>query len=82
MLFLSFEEKKIQAYKSNQWCNKQFIINSTQLHLDPSITKYSQTCIKRTPLGQTKSGLSRQVTSYKRLNWYGIFYDSIKKNDL
>jgi len=36
MLFLSFEETKIQAYKSNQWCNKQFIINSTQLHLDPS----------------------------------------------
>jgi hypothetical protein len=30
--------------------------------------KYSQTCIKRLPLGQTKSGLVRQVTScIKRL---------------
>jgi hypothetical protein len=32
------------------------------------ITRYSQTCIKRSPLGQRKSGLIRQVTSYKRFN--------------
>jgi len=25
--------------------------------------RYSQTCIKRSPLGQRKSGLSKQVTS-------------------
>jgi hypothetical protein len=34
---------------------------------------YSQTCIKRSPLGQRKSGLLRQVTSYinlKTIQWY------------
>ena len=36
---------------------------------------YSQTCIKRSPLGQRKSDLIRQVTSYKRFNLYDIFYD-------
>ena len=40
---------------------------------------YSQTCIKRSPLGQWKSGLIRQVTSEKRLIWYEIFYDGTRK---
>ena len=31
-----------------------------------SINMYSQTCIKRSPLEQRKSGLIRQVTSFKR----------------
>ena len=35
---------------------------------------YSQICIKRSPLGQSKSGLLRQVTSEKRLNLYELFY--------
>ena len=39
----------------------------------------SQTCIKRSPLGQRKSGLLRQVTSYKRFNSYEIFYDSTRQ---
>jgi len=42
---------------------------------------YSQTCIKRSLLGQRKIGLIRQVTSYKRFNSYDIFYDR-KKSDL
>jgi hypothetical protein len=32
---------------------------------------YSQTCIKRSPVGQRKSGLIRQAISYKRFNSYG-----------
>ena len=40
---------------------------------------YSQTCIKRSPLGQRKSGLIRQVTSLKRFNSYEIFYDRTRK---
>jgi hypothetical protein len=31
------------------------------------VVKYSQTCIKRSPLGQRKSGLIRQVTSKRGL---------------
>jgi hypothetical protein len=41
--------------------------------------KYSQTCIKRSPLGQRKSGLIRQVTSKKRLNSYEMFYARTRK---
>ena len=41
--------------------------------------KYSQTCIKRSPLEQRKSGLIRQVTSSKRLNSYELFYDRTRK---
>jgi hypothetical protein len=37
------------------------------------IFKYSQSCIKRSPLGQLLSGLIRQVTSLKRFNSYEIF---------
>ena len=40
---------------------------------------YSQTCMKRPPLGQRKSDLIRQVTSIKRLNSYEIFYDRTRK---
>ena len=40
---------------------------------------YSQTCIKRSPLGQRKSGLIRQVTSKKRFNSYEIFYVRTRK---
>jgi len=40
---------------------------------------YSQTCIKRSLLGQGKSGLLRQVTSKKRFNSYEIFYDRTRK---
>jgi hypothetical protein len=44
--------------------------------------KYSQSCIKRSPLGQIRSGLIRQVTSYKRFNSYEIFYDRTNKDDI
>ena len=40
---------------------------------------YNQTCIKRLTLGQRKSGLIRQVTSYERFNSYEIFYDRTRK---
>jgi len=40
---------------------------------------YSQTCIKRSLLGQRKGGLLIQVTSLKRFNSYEIFYDSTRK---
>ena len=43
------------------------------------IFKYSQSCIKRPPLGQRLSGLIRQVTSLKRFNSYEIFYDRTRK---
>jgi len=42
-------------------------------------TKYSQTCIKRSPLEQRKSGLIRQVTSSKRFNSYEFIYDRTRK---
>ena len=35
--------------------------------------------IKRSSLGQRKSGLIRQVTSLKRFNSYEIFYNRIRK---
>ena len=34
---------------------------------------YNQTCIKRSPLGQRKSGLIREVTSWKGFSWNKIF---------
>ena len=40
---------------------------------------YSQTCIKRSPLGQRNSGLIRQVTSLKRFNSYEICYNRKRK---
>jgi hypothetical protein len=40
---------------------------------------YSQTCIKRSPFGQWKSGLSWQVTFLKRFNSYEIVYDRTRK---
>ena len=40
---------------------------------------YSQTCIKRSLLGQRKGGLLRQVTSYKRFNSCKIFLQDKKK---
>ena len=43
------------------------------------IKRYSPTCIKRSPLGQRKSGLISQVTSEKRFNSYKIFYDRRRK---
>ena len=43
------------------------------------IFKYSQSCIKRSPLRQRLSGLIRQVTSLKMLNSYEIFYDRTRK---
>ena len=43
------------------------------------IPMYSQTCIKRSPLGQRKSGLIRQVTSQKSFNSYEIFYGRTRK---
>ena len=42
-------------------------------------SNYSQTCIKRTPLGLRKGGILRQVTSQKRINSYKIFYDDKKR---
>jgi hypothetical protein len=39
------------------------------------IYRYSQICIKRSSLGQSKSGLLRQVTSKKRF----ILYDRTRK---
>ena len=46
---------------------QQFIHSNTQ--------KYSQACFKRSPLGQRKGGLIRQLTSQKRFNSFEIFYD-------
>ena len=43
---------------------------------------YNQTCIKRTPLGQRRNGLLRQVTSYKRFKSYEIVYNRRRKGDL
>jgi hypothetical protein len=43
------------------------------------IFKYSQSCIKGSPLRQRLSGLIRQVTSLKMLNSYEIFYDRTRK---
>ena len=40
---------------------------------------YSQTCIKRPPLGHRKSGFIRQVTSWKRFNSYEIDYGRTRK---
>ena len=40
----------------------------------------SKTCIKRSPVGWRKSGLLRQVTSYKRFNAYANFLWQDKKN--
>jgi hypothetical protein len=39
--------------------------NNIPLHdsINYFIAKYSQTCVKRSPLGQIKSGLTRQLTS-------------------
>ena len=43
------------------------------------IFKYSQSCIKGSPLRQRLSGLIRQVTSLKRFNSYEMFYDRTGK---
>jgi len=43
---------------------------------------YRQTCIKRSPLGQNKCDLIRQVTSWKKFYSKEIFYDRTKKGDL
>ena len=43
------------------------------------LSEYSETCIKRSPLGQSKSGLLRQVTSYKRFNLNELFYVRTRK---
>ena len=43
------------------------------------IWNYSQTSIKRSSLGQRKSGLIRQVTSLMKFNSYAIFFDMTKK---
>jgi len=42
---------------------KNALIFIPTLHAMAHYAMYSQTCIKRSPLGQTKSGLIRQVTS-------------------
>jgi hypothetical protein len=39
----------------------------------------SQTCIKRSVMGQIKSGILREVTSSKRINSNEIFYDRSRK---
>ena len=38
-----------------------------------ALTVRSNTCIKRSPLGQRKSGLIRQVTSLERFDSYEFF---------
>jgi hypothetical protein len=43
---------------------------------------YRQTCIKRSPLGQRKSGLLRQVNSEKRFNSDEFFKTEEEKGDL
>ena len=43
------------------------------------IFKYSQSCIKRSPLGQILSDLIRQVTSLKGFYSYEMFYDRTGK---
>jgi hypothetical protein len=43
---------------------------------------YKQTCIKRSPLGQRKSGLLRKVNSEKRFNSDEFFKTEEEKGDL
>jgi len=57
----------------NQLYNALVVLCESQFY------KYSQTCIKRSHLGQRESGLIRQVTSLKRFNSYEIFYDRTRK---
>ena len=51
--------------------------NFDQFHMN--VNCISQTCIKSSPLGQRKNRLIRQVTSWKRLNSYELFYDRTRK---
>jgi hypothetical protein len=46
------------------FCNDKRNSLLMYVHQSPSITAYSQTCFKRSPLGQRKSGLLRQVTYF------------------
>ena len=57
----------------------QDIMIYTQAQYCYSVSNYSRTCIKRSPLGRRKSGCLRLVTSKKRLNSYEIFYDRTRK---
>jgi len=43
--------------------DKYFVFQDTGLYRTVNMIKYSQTCIKRSPLGQRKSCLYRQQTS-------------------
>ena len=42
-------------------------------------SKYSQSYVKKSPLGQRASGLIRPVASCKRFNSYEILYDRTAK---
>ena len=60
--------------KNTKVCHKEVRFRTFSL--------YSQTCIKRSPVGQIKGDLIRRVTSYKRFNSCEIFYNRTRKGDL
>jgi hypothetical protein len=59
--------------KNTKVCHKEVRFRTFSL--------YSQTCIKRSPVGQIKGDLIR-VTSYKRFYSCEIFYERKRKGDL
>jgi len=59
--------------------HEPLLLNPKVLQTAKTGNKYSQTCIKRSPWGQRKSVLIRQVSSEKRLILYEIVYDSTRK---
>jgi hypothetical protein len=66
-----------QDLRIHLWCENA--LRNPFLQYTSMIYIYSQTCIKRSPLEYRKSGLLRQVTSWKTFNSYEIFYDKTRK---
>ena len=61
----TFEVRKVALYFLSRWTLGSIHIQSN--------------CVKISPLGQTKSGLITQVTSYKWFNSYEHFYVRTRK---
>ena len=53
-------------------------LEELKINKTSTFIKYCQTCIKRSPLGQRKRGLLRQVTFHKRFNSHEIVYDGTR----
>ena len=79
ILLKSQSDSEVETSKTN--VNAEL---SKKLHDERNKVKdrYSQTCIKRSPLGQWKSGLIRQVTSLKRFKLYAFSMTGKKQGDL